>query len=66
MSACFAILRISAPQGDITFSCVDSNVANIHILTCNLTETVEAKLEVYVAKSVDNTFSQELRLAIVS
>ena len=55
---CFAMLIISALQCDITPSCVDSNVANIHILTCSLMETVEAKLEVNVAKSVDNTFSQ--------
>ena len=53
------MLIISAPQCDITSSCVDSNVANIHILTYNLMETVEAKLEVNVAKSVDTTFSQE-------
>ena len=33
---CFAVLTISAPQCDITSSCVDSNVANIHILTCSL------------------------------
>ena len=56
---CFVMLIISAPQCDITSSCVDSNVANIHILTCSLMETVEAKLEVNVAKSVDNTLSQE-------
>ena len=55
---CFAMLIISAPQCDITSSCVDSNVANI--LTCSLMETVEAKLEVNVAKSIDNTFSQEI------
>ena len=59
MSAFFATLIISAPQCDITSSCVDSNVANIHILTYNLMETVEAKLEVNVAKSIDTTFSQE-------
>ena len=59
MSAFFAMLIISAPQCDITSSCVDSNVANIHILPYNLMETVEAKLEVNVAKSVDTTFSQE-------
>ena len=53
------MLIISAPQCDITSSCVDSNVANIHILTYNLMETVEAKLEVNVAKTVDTTFSQE-------
>ena len=53
------MLIISAPQCDLTSSCVDSNVANIHILTCNLMETVKAKLEVNVAKSVDTTFSQE-------
>ena len=53
------MLTISAPQCDITSSFVDSNVANIHILTCNLMETVEVKLEVNVAKSVDTTFSQE-------
>ena len=53
------IIIISAPQCDITSSCVDGNVANIHILTCNVMETVEAKLEVNVAKSVDTTFSQE-------
>ena len=53
------MLIISAPQCDITSSCVDSSVRNIHILTCNLMETVEAKLEVNVAKSVDNTFLQE-------
>ena len=53
------MLIISAPQCGITSSCVDSNVANIHILTYNLMESVEAKLEVNVAKSVDNTFSQE-------
>ena len=41
------------------FLCWLSNIANIHILTCNLVETVEAKLEVNVAKSVDTTFSQE-------
>ena len=49
------MLIISAPQCDITSSCVDSNVANIHILTCNLMETVEVKLEVNVAKSVDTS-----------
>ena len=32
---------------------------HILILTCNLMETVQAKLEVTVAKSVDTTFSQE-------
>ena len=53
------MLIISAPQCDITSSCVDSNVANIHILTYNLMETVETKLEANVAKSVDTTFSQE-------
>ena len=53
------MLIISAPQCDITSSCVDSNVANIHILTHNLMETVEVKSEVNVAKSVDTTFSQE-------
>ena len=53
------MLIISAPQCNITSSCVDSNVANIYILTCNLLETVEAKFEVNVAKSVDTTFSQE-------
>ena len=47
------MLIISAPQCDIISSCIDSNVANIHILTYNLTETVEGKLEVNVAKSVD-------------
>ena len=55
----FTAQVISAPQCDIISSCVDSNVANIHILTYNLMETVEAKLEVNVAKSVDTTFSQE-------
>ena len=55
----FAMLIISAPQCDITSSCDDSNVANIHFLTYNFMETVEAKLEVNVAKSVDTTFSQE-------
>ena len=55
----FAMLIISALQCNIASSCVDSNVANIHILTYNLMETVEAKLEVNVAKSVDTTFSQE-------
>ena len=55
------MLISSAPQCDITSSCDGSNVANIHILTYNLMETVEAKLEVpvNVAKSVDTTFSQE-------
>ena len=53
------MLITSALQCDITSSCVDSNVANVHILTYNLMETVEAKLEVNVAKSVDTTFSQE-------
>ena len=53
------MLIISALQCDITPSCVHSNVANIHILTHNLMETVEAKSEVNVAKSVDTTFSQE-------
>ena len=53
------MLIISAPQCDIKSSCVDSNVANIHILTHNLLETVEAKSEVNVAKCVDTTFSQE-------
>ena len=53
------MLIISALQCDITSSCVDNNVENIHILTCNLMETVEVKLEVNVAKSVDTTFSQE-------
>ena len=53
------MLITSALQCDITSTCVDSNVANIHILTCNLVETVEAKLEVNVAKSVDTKFSQE-------
>ena len=52
------MLIISAPQCDITSSCVDSNVANIHILIYNLMETVEAKLEVNVAKSVGTTFAQ--------
>ena len=47
------MLIISAPQCDITSSCVDSNVVNIHILTYNFMETVEGKLEVNVAKSVD-------------
>ena len=40
------MLIISAPHCDITSSCDDSNVANIHFLTYNLMETVEAKLEV--------------------
>ena len=53
------MLIISAPQCDITSSCVDSNAANIHILTHSLMETVEVKSEVNVAKSVDTTFSQE-------
>ena len=53
------MLIISAPQYDITSSCVDSNVANIRILTCNLMETVKVKLEVNVAKSVHTTLSQE-------
>ena len=53
------MLIISAPHCDIASSCDDSNVANIHFLTYNRMETVEAKLEVNVAKSVDNTFSQE-------
>ena len=60
------MLIISAPQCDITSSCVDSNVANIHILTYNLMETVEAKLEVNIAKSVDTTFSQETGDRLVS
>ena len=60
------MLIISALQCDITSSCVDSNVANIHILTYNLMETVEAKLEVNVAKSVDTTFSQEAGDCFVS
>ena len=47
-------------------SCDDSNVANIHILTYNLMETVEAKLEVNVAKSGDTTFSQETGDCFVS
>ena len=34
--------------------------AMLHILTCSLVETVEVKLEVNVAKSIDNTFSQEI------
>ena len=55
----FAMLIISAPHCDITSSCDDSNVATIHFLTYNLMETVEAKLEVNVAKSVDTTLSQE-------
>ena len=46
------MLIISAPHCDITSSCD-------HVLTYNLMETVEAKLEVNVAKSVDTTFSQE-------
>ena len=55
------MLIVSAPQCDITSSCVNSSVENIHILhvTCNLMEAVEGKLEVNVAKSVDTTFSQE-------
>ena len=53
------MLIISAPHCDITSSCDDSIVANIHFLTYNLMETVEGKLEVNVAKSVDTTFSQE-------
>ena len=53
------MLIISAPQCDITSSCDNSNVANIHFLTYNFMETVEAKFEVNVAKSVDTTFSQE-------
>ena len=53
------MLIISAPLCDSTSSCVDSNVANIHILTDSLMETVEAKSEVNVAKSVDTAFSQE-------
>ena len=53
------MLIISAPQCDIASSCVDSNVTNIHILTHSHMETVEAKSEVNVAKSVDTTFSQE-------
>ena len=53
------MLLISAPHCDITSSCDDSNVANIHFLTYNLMETVEGKLEVNVAKSVDTTFSQK-------
>ena len=53
------MLIISAPHCDITSSCDDSNVANIHFFTYNLMEAVEAKLEVKVAKSVDTTFSQE-------
>ena len=60
------MLIISAPQCDITSSRVDSNVANIHILTYNLMETVEVKLEVNVAKSVDTTFSQETGDCFVS
>ena len=52
------MLIMSALQCDIISSCVDSHVPNIHILTYNLMETVEAKLEVNVAKSVDTTFSQ--------
>ena len=40
------MLIISAPHCDITSSCDDSNVANIHFLTYKLMETVEAKLEV--------------------
>ena len=60
------MLTISAPQCGITSSCVDSNVANFHILTYNLTKTVEAKLEVNVAKSVDTTFSQETGDCFVS
>ena len=47
-------------------SCDDSNVANIHILTYNLMETVEVKLEVNVAKSVDTTFSKETGDCFVS
>ena len=53
------MLIISALQCNIKSSGVDSNVANIHILTHNLMETVEAKSGVNVAKSVDTTFSQE-------
>ena len=60
------MLIISALQCDIKSSCVDSNVANIHILTNKLLEIVEAKSEVNVAKSVDTTFSQETGDCFVS
>ena len=60
------MLIISALHCDITSSCYDSNVANIHFLTYNLMETVAAKLEVNLAKSVDTTFSQEIGDRFVS
>ena len=60
------MLIISAPQCDITSSCLDSNAANIHILTYNPMETVEPRSEVNVAKSVDTTFSKETGDCFVS
>ena len=59
------MLIVSAQQCDITSSCVHSNVANVHILTYNLMETVEAKSEVNVAKSVDTIpFHKELAIIL--
>ena len=60
------MLIISALECNITSSCVDSSVANIHILTYKLMETVEAKLEINVAETVDTTFSQEADDRLVS